>query len=166
MILRKLEIKDAETMLEWMHDWEIVKDLQTDFGKFDIEDCKKFIENSWSDDVNKHYAITDSEDNYLGTISLKNINFSTLTAEFAIVIRKCAMKTGVAKEAMRLIIQKGQEEFGLKVIYWCVSSNNIRANSFYVKNHYTQIDIKEYIDKIPGYSDKQVKEYLWYGVKR
>lgn len=37
-----------------------------------LEKVKKFIENSFNEE-NKHFAIVNSSDEYLGTISLKNI---------------------------------------------------------------------------------------------
>ena len=43
MNLRKLEIKDAPLMLEWMHDKSVVEDLRTNFLTKTIEDCENFI---------------------------------------------------------------------------------------------------------------------------
>ena len=44
MKLRELEKKDAELMLEWMHDRNVVHWLNTDFDSKTIADCEKFIE--------------------------------------------------------------------------------------------------------------------------
>ena len=43
MRLRKLELKDAPLMLEWMHDETVVKDMQADFSSKTLEDCNHFI---------------------------------------------------------------------------------------------------------------------------
>ena len=39
MHLRRLERKDAPLMLEWMHDRNVIKDLNTDFASKTIDDC-------------------------------------------------------------------------------------------------------------------------------
>ena len=43
MTLRKLEQKDAEFMLEWMHDSSVVGNLKNNFETKTIEDCRSFI---------------------------------------------------------------------------------------------------------------------------
>ena len=40
---------------------------------------------------NIHMAITDDNDEYMGTVSLKNINYIDSFAEFAITVRRTAM---------------------------------------------------------------------------
>ena len=52
MRLRKLELKDAPLMLEWMLDKDITADLQTDFSSKTIEDAECFIEKSKTDAEN------------------------------------------------------------------------------------------------------------------
>ena len=42
MRLRKLEIKDAPAMLEWMQDRSVVADMNTDFSSKTLEDCALF----------------------------------------------------------------------------------------------------------------------------
>ena len=54
MNLRELKIKDASLMLKWMHDETVVRDLQTNFYKKNIQDCVCFIQNSLIDDKNLH----------------------------------------------------------------------------------------------------------------
>lgn len=49
MKLRKLEMKDAPLMLEWMHDKSVVENMQADFASFTIENCENFIANSQDD---------------------------------------------------------------------------------------------------------------------
>ena len=83
MKLRKLKLKDAPLMLEWMHDETVVENLHADFSSKTIDDCIKFIENSYDFSVNAHYAIASDEDVYMGTVSLKHINRDTNSAEFA-----------------------------------------------------------------------------------
>lgn len=162
MKLRELKKDDAHLMLEWMHDDSVTYDLKTDFASKTIEDCKEFISNSISEtDIN--YAITDENDEYLGTVSLKHMNDGN--AEFAITIRKKAMGTGVSAQAMREIINLGFERYGLNSIYWCVSPENKRAVRFYDKNGFIRDDAC--IELLRGwYTPEEVSNYIWYMLKR
>lgn len=159
MKLRNLELKDAPLMLEWMHDKSVVEDLRTNFLSKTIEDCENFIKNSWNDKNNWNVAITDEEDTYMGTISLKNIKEDS--AEFGITIRACAMGKGYSIWAMKEILNIGFQEKNLKKIYWCVSPDNKRAVRFYDKNGFQRVDAKE-LDMIEGYTQEQIDAYVWY----
>lgn len=147
-------------MLEWMRDKDVSENLQTDFMSKTIEDCEKFITSSLSDNINLHYAITDENDTYMGTVSLKNINKET--AEFAVAVRKSAMGKGYSLYGMKKIIDKGFNELGLRKIYWCVNPINKRAVRFYEKNSFARVNMQGAV--IEGYTEKQVNEYIWYCV--
>ena len=152
-------------MLEWMHDEDVVKNLKTNFRSFSINNCISFIERSETDKQNIHLAIVDENDEYQGTVSLKNIHEGT--AEFAITIRKSAMGKGISSSAMREILDYGKNTLGLKYIYWCVSSDNKRAVRFYRKNGYQEIDIKEtdvysYLLESNHYEKQEIDDFLWF----
>ena len=155
-----LEKKDASKMLEWMHDENVVRYLQGRFGDKQIADCEKFIESSWDDPINLHMAIVNDIDIYMGTVSLKHISTKNKEAEFAIALRTCAMGKGYAQYAMKQILQRGIDEFKLDRIYWCVSPQNKRAVRFYDKNNYQRMSAID--QQITGYTDEQIKEYIWY----
>lgn len=137
MKLRKLEEKDADLMFEWMHDESVIQYMQTNFSNKTRQDCINFIAISINTKSNLHLAIVNDDDEYMGTVSLKNINGNS--AEFAITIRKSAMGLGFSKYAMNEIIKIGFEELNLNNIYWCVNPRNKRAIRFYDKNHYKRI---------------------------
>ena len=59
MKLRKLELKDAPLMLEWMHDESVVKDMQADFSSKTLEDCDLFVLSSKDTLKNLHLPIVD-----------------------------------------------------------------------------------------------------------
>ena len=161
MKLRKLENKDAFLMLEWMHDKDVIEHMQTEFKKNDVNDCRAFISKSLTDNCNVHMAIVDDKDIYLGTVSLKHINLKYSAAEFAIVVRKCAMGTGISKEAMKTILQMGKQQLRLKNIYWCVNDKNTRALRFYDKNNYQKtVEVPEFIKN--KYRKDQLKNLVWY----
>ncbi len=162
MKLRLLQKKDAERMLEWMHDPSVVEKLQTNFADKTLDDCLDFIDNS-KDDNNIHLAITDDNDVYMGTVSLKHITDDD--AEFAITVHRDAMGHGYAIRAMREIIKKGFDEYGIRQIYWCVAPDNLRALRFYDKNGFERTDVNN-IRVAGSYTEKQINDYVWYQVLR
>lgn len=165
MDLRKLELKDAPLMLEWMHDRSVVENLQTNFLEKTLGDCEVFITDSWKNESNLHLAIVDEKDTYMGTVSLKHVKMAS--AEFGISIRKAAMGKGYARWAMEEIFRMGQEEMKLEQVYWCVNPQNKRALKFYDKNGYARIGSldKDIISMLCGdgiYNSSQIEEYVWY----
>lgn len=162
MILRQLKKKDAPYMLEWMRDKGVVKDLKTDFTKKTIEDCCAFIEKSLGDKRNLNLAIASDADEYMGTVSLKDINAAEGWAEFAIAIRACAMGKGYSQFGMSKILQIGVEDYDLSCIYWCVSNENKRAVQFYEKQGYQAVCPRnEWLD---GYGDQD--DMRWFAYQR
>lgn len=164
MKLRKLEEKDAPLMLEWMHDENVLVGLQREkFIHKTMEDCIEFINCSKYDKDNVHLAIVDEKDVYMGTVSLKNINFRRHDAEFAITVRSCAMGKGFSKYGMQEIIKYAFEYLNLKNVYWNVLANNHKAISFYNKLGYNQIEdiSQEILDEHSLLLDAN-KKFLWY----
>ena len=139
MKLRKLELKDAPLMLEWMHDESVVAKLAANFAAKTMDDCRNFIAASQNDGEDLHLAIVDEDDTYMGTVSLKHIDRTAGTAEFAITVRAAAMGKGFSHFGMDSILKMGIEELGLSAIYWCVSPKNQRAVRFYDKHGYPRI---------------------------
>jgi diamine N-acetyltransferase len=160
MKLRNLETRDANKMLEWMHDISVVEKLHTDFSSKTIDDCYGFIRNSISE-TDIHLAISDDNDEYIGTVSLKHIY--DRTAEFAITICKDAMGKGVSIWAMREMLKIGFEKYGLTDIYWCVAADNFRALKFYDKNRFSRIE-SDKIKDVQGYTRELIDKYVWYRV--
>lgn len=136
--LRELQEKDAEKMLEWMHDPENQRGFQKDMMSMTLEDVQNFCKQVCSKDYfeqnqNIHLAIIDDTDEYLGTISLKNVNKKHRSAEMAISVRKKARGHGVALKAVGLLLEKSFNEMGLHRIYLTVLADNITAIKFYEK---------------------------------
>ena len=104
--IRKLEEKDAPLMLEWMQDQELVKFLSKDFSHMELSDCLRFIRDGREDGENVHRAICSEQDEYLGTVSLKQ-----------------------TEEILKLAF----EELGLHRVYLNVVGDNVRADRFYEK---------------------------------
>ena len=159
MELRKLKPADAPLMLQWMHDASVVSHLGANFMEKTIEDCYRFIDWANNTDTDLHLAVTDEQDEYMGTVSLKHIHAGT--AEFAITVRACAMGKGYAQYGMAAILEKGIRELGLEKIYWCVSRHNARAVRFYDKNGYLRTEaVPQSI--LAAYTEEQKKNFVWY----
>ena len=158
MYLRELRIEDAPLMLAWMHDESVVGKLRGDFTNKTIDDCRSFIKNSITDE-NIHLAIASDTDEYMGTVSLKNIEDGS--AEFAITVRKEAMSKGYSWFGMEEIIKKAFDELNLESVYWCVSRENERAVRFYDKHNFHEIiDVPEKVlDRYEG-----IENLKWYSV--
>lgn len=161
MYLRKLKLEDAPLMLEWMHDDSVVHDLHTNFASKTIEDCEKFIKANQTFTDNVNLAIASDADEYMGTVSLKQIDREHLSAEFAITVRKASMGHGYSWFGMTAIIDKAFNEYGLESVYWCVSRKNKRAVRFYDKHNFHEtVDISESIlSRYQGEDDLK-----WYSV--
>ena len=78
-----------------------------------------------------HYAIADEYDEYLGTISLKDVDLTDRKAEYAISLRRKAQGRGIATEATCEILRLAFEEYGLERVYLNVLSDNNRAIRLY-----------------------------------
>lgn len=134
MKIRKLKIQDANAMHEWMQDEDVTKNLAQDFASKTIEDCKKFIEHAnQSEKTDLHRAICDDNDKYLGTVSLKHIDYINRNAEYAISMRRSAMGTGASAYGTTEILKYAFDVLGLKKVYLNVIPQNIRARKFYKK---------------------------------
>lgn len=162
-MLRKLESKDAPSMLKWMHNTDIVKLLPTNFMKYSLEDCSRFISNARYDEtvINLHFAVVNSRDEYVGTISLKNIDRVNQNAEYAIVLGEEAIGKGYALPATNSILDIAFRQLKLKKVYLCVFEENKRAIRFYEKYKF----VKE------GNFRSHILDYrgiyhnlLWYGL--
>ncbi len=126
--LRNIVDSDVEKMLEWMHDDDINACFVKDFASMDKQDVVKFINGKNENDI--HLAISEQGE-YLGTVSLKNID--GVSAEYAIALRQKCIGKGVAKHATMLILHKAFYELSLEKVYLNVLEQNERAQRFYKK---------------------------------
>lgn len=125
-MIRRLKEKDAPYMLEWMHDPEIAKCFKVNFMEHTIEDARRFISESFNEEQ-RHFAVVDENDMYMGTVSLKHISHSDSNAEFAAVMRKCAQGTGAVISATRETLDYAFGELSLHRVYTNVLEDNKRS---------------------------------------
>lgn len=154
-MLRKLNLKDAPFMLEWMHDEDIISGLSADiFRNKTINDCIEFINKSQDDKNDCHMAIVNKYDEYIGTVSLKHIDYIDKNAEFAIVLRKIAQGKGYAKIAVSEILDIAFNEYKLDEVYLNVLMDNEKAIGLYRSCGF--IDLKNVNKKQLDYAPRNV----------
>ena len=160
MLLRKLAHKDAHGMLDWMKDESVNCFFRFDPDTISLESCEKYIASNQNDNGSYHFAIVDDDDNYLGTVSLKDISSVDKHAEYAIALRKCAQGIGAGKFATQEILRFAFNELHLERVFLNVLSDNIHAIEFYEKAVFTYEG--EFVNHV---NIKGVMKNLkWYGM--
>lgn len=163
MRLRALNKKDAEGMLEWMKAPQIYRFFRFDPDSINMESVLQFIDNADVQLKNRssvNMAIVNEEDEYLGTISLKNIDYSSLNAEYAISLRSMAQGKGIASWATQEILKVAFEDLMLKRVYLNVLSDNEKAIRCYEKNGFIyEGEFRKHI-KLRG----EIKSLKWYSM--
>lgn len=158
--LRALQEKDAPLMLEWMQEPSIACFFRFDASKMTEQSCKSFIESANKDEHSRHYAIAGENDEYLGTISLKDIGDTS--AEYAISTRKCAHGTGAASQATQALFDIAFNELKLERVFLNVLTENLRANAFYKKIGFAY----EYTEKNAVEIRGEMKDLNWYVINK
>ena len=134
IILRPLKEKDAPLILEWLKDKDVTRFFRFDTENATIDSTLEFINSSQNNNDSIHFAIAASEDDeYLGTVSLKNIDQSAKTAEYVISLRKRAQGKGYGYEATVKILDYAFCQLNLVRVYLNVFSDNKKAINFYEK---------------------------------
>ena len=135
--IRGLKEKDARRMFEGLNDKTNLKYLTLGYRDFSYDDCLSFINDDGSQ--NKHFAIVNDNDEWCGTVSLKNIDCKNKKAEYAIVTSKDIQGTGLAKKATLEVIEYAFNYLGLNKIFLNVVVENERAINFYLKCGFSYI---------------------------
>ena len=161
MYLRELKVSDAPLILAWMHNETIIKNLNTSFNTKTYKEIEKFIRDSQTDKVNLNLAISSDQGEYMGMVSLMNIDLIKKNAELFVVVRQEAMGRGYSWFGIDAMINKAFNEFGIEQIFWCVQKKDIRASRFFDKHNFSEtVNIPEKIRN--RYSDEL--DLKWYSV--
>lgn len=158
--LRELRKGDASGMYEWMTDPEISSCFRYDVTAITIASCQKFIKLAEENPNARHYAISNNKEEYLGTVSLKNIDRSEGSAEFAIGKRKFAR--GIGTEATILALREAFGALDLKKVYLNVYTENTRAQRCYLKVGFRFVRKEENAFVKDGVS----KDLNWYEITK
>lgn len=159
---RPLELKDAPQMLEWMHDENVTEHLGTNFTSKTIDDAEQFITRASQEGKNIHFACVNEKDEYLGTVSLKNVDMENGNAEYAICFRRAAHGTGAASFATSFIIRYAFEVLNISKVYLYLYDVNARAKRFYEKNGF----VFEGRQRSQTMHRGQRVDLLWYGITK
>lgn len=165
ILLRELDEKDAPFMLEWMHDPDTQSGFKKNMLNKTIDDAVSFcrrerIPSNVNDGANIHYAIVDQTDEYLGTVSLKNIDLLNNSAEYAIVLRTKAKGNGIAYAATKLVLEAAFVEYGLHRVYLTVFASNIAAIKLYERCGFSlEGELREHL-----YIDGKYVDWRIYGI--
>lgn len=119
-----------------MEDAEIQKNFRFKSEDVKKEDALRFIEVAETEPIEGkdiHYAIADEHDEYLGTISLKDVDLVARKAEFAISLRRKAQGIGVGTAATKMLLEMAFNKFELERVYLNVLSDNEKAIHLYEK---------------------------------
>ena len=133
MKLRFPLLKDADRMLSWMQNPKTKEIFANDFSSLSKTDVESFIENANKDKSDVNFVCVDDNDMYLGTVSLKHIDYKAKNAEYAVSFCYDAQGTGAAKYATEEILRYAFCELKLDRVYLNVIPENERANAFYKK---------------------------------
>lgn len=156
MKLRKLLPSDAKRMLEWMTLPDTREYFQFDQSKLSEEKCLEFIRNSYTKQ-NKHFAVVDENDAYLGTVSLKDIDEENSRAEFAIGLHPDSRGRGAGRMAMVEILKIAFDELGLNRVFLTVLDNNERAIHLYESLGFShEGTLRQHVKTLHGFSDWRV----------
>lgn len=164
-MLRPLALKDVPGMLEWMHDAEIQKSFRRPMGSYTRQDAERFILGSATVPAAGgcvNFAVAGEDDEYLGTISLKNFDLEARSAEYAVVLRSCAHGKHVGKRASMELLKKGFKDFGLERIYLTVYPENVPAVRLYEKCGF----VYEGTMRSSAYFEGRFRDQLLYAILR
>ena len=132
--LRKYRYEDAYSVYDWINDPETVKYLGSGYKSprsVDeiFERLRPFIEEELDGDC---FAIADGDsDEYLGEITLFNIDRPAKCAEIAMVLRPSLQGRGIARAALSELIAYAFGAKGLERLYLKCFCANTRAMRLY-----------------------------------
>lgn len=162
MKLRNLCDKDIPFMMEWMLDKDINRFFRFDSSKITYDSIKTFIDEANISNNCVHKAVVNSNDEYYGTVSLKNINYVERMAEYAISTRKIAKHKGYGQFATNEILRIAFRELELNKVYLNVLEENKQAIKLYKKCGFHYMVGKEQTVDIRG----SIKQLKWLQIER
>lgn len=161
MQLRALEKRDLPLMLEWMRDKEYLAYFREETLSRGDSEVEAFIDNAAKLDGNaRHFAIASDKDEYIGTVSLKNIDEQKRCAEYAIVLRKGFFGAGASEFATAAVIDYAFDVLGLNYVYLNVRETNARAIAFYNRFGFTRVNTP------PAAAEADASGLLWFTYSR
>lgn len=132
LLLTPLTKGDAEEVLNWINNGEIVKNFQFFTGTFSFEDEVRYIEKMTSSPSDLLLGVITEDGELIGTCGLHEIDFKNDTARLGIIIgRQDHWNMGYAQEAIRAVLKWAFSVMGLHKIYLNVFATNRKAFHLY-----------------------------------
>lgn len=160
MKLRQLNPSDMKNIMDLFHDENVTEYLlkESENNYF----CTISNGNSRLDNFDNeiHKVIVTDEEDFVGLVSLKYIDFQEETAELRIIVKSNYYTKGYAWFAVSEILKYAFNVLNLRGVYWNVFKNNSRAIRFFDKHGFNRTD-----DDIPlQLKNRHIneRELLWY----
>jgi len=133
--LRTLEKNDLEQIMKWINDIEVTKYLSSFLFPVSRPEEEKYLEKMMSkNDKQKNLVIETKEGNYIGQITLDNIDWKNRNAELVIVIgNKEYWGKGYGTDAIKTLLDHAFNQMNLYNIYLWVFDYNQRGVRCYEK---------------------------------
>ena len=133
--LRAVEKKDLEEIMKWINNIEVTKYLSSFIFPVSRMEEEKYLEKMMNrNDKQKNLVIETKEGNYIGQITLDNIDWKNRNAELGIVIgNKEYWGKGYGTDAIKILLDHTFNEINLYKVYLRVFDYNQRGVRCYEK---------------------------------
>jgi len=133
--LRPLKKSDLDEIMKWINDLGVTKYLSSFLFPVSRPEEEKYMEKMMTkNDKQKNLVIESKEGDYIGQITLDNIDWKNRNAELGIVIGdKKNWGKGYGTEAIKIILNHGFHQMNLYNIYLWVFEYNQRGIRCYEK---------------------------------
>lgn len=163
VLLRSLEIEDAERIYKWHNDANLYDSLLSPFRCVSLAVVEEWLRKKQSysnQEINwAIYLTTNSQ--HIGNIYLRNIDWISRHGELNIFIGDVEQRAkGYGKAAVRLLIEYALKDLGLQRLYLFVLKDNMSAIKMYEKCGF----IKEGELRGHIFKDSQFKDVLIMGL--
>lgn len=134
VFLRPFVAEDADTIWNWHNSAELYRSLLGQFRKVEPSATKRWLQEQMNLSPDKvAYAICEtSSDRHIGNVYLREIDRSSLKAEFHMFIGAPVDRgKGYGKQALKLLLDHAFTTLGLRRIYLFVLADNQPAIDLY-----------------------------------
>lgn len=130
MPTRELEFDDAPALLAWIQDPAGSRFFMGETDGLTQADLEAFILSAHLTQTNHHLAITDQENQLVGLVSLKHLDFQRKQGEFSIGLQPAAQGKGLARAAARDLLAFAFIGLRLDRIYMYTLEENTATQRF------------------------------------
>lgn len=131
MILRKLQVEDLKTRVEWMNNSKVYSNMHFDIPVL-LDNTIRWFENNQKND-NRADVVFEENGQLLAMGGLTNINREANKAELYVFVNPNLQKGGFGTQATKLLCKYGFENLNLDKIYLETNEDNHAAKRVYEK---------------------------------